>query len=185
MTADEFRAILARLGLSQAAAARRLVRAPRTINRWYHGQAPIGVIPAAAIRAWLPPEEDFVQTTDIAQVVHEANRAYCTTLGDDSQPPWAEAPDWQVTSALEGIENIRVGAVQRPADSHESWLTHKTGEGWTYGPVKDPAKKEHPCMVPFADLPADQQVKDALFFGIVTTLLPFLEAPCDPSPTPS
>jgi hypothetical protein len=25
----------------------------------------------------------------IAQIVHEANRAYCQTLGDDSQPLWA------------------------------------------------------------------------------------------------
>jgi hypothetical protein len=32
-------------------------------------------------------------TTDIAKVCHETNRAYCETLGDNSQPPWEEAPE--------------------------------------------------------------------------------------------
>ena len=30
---------------------------------------------------------------DIAEACHEANRTYCQTIGDDSQPAWAAAPD--------------------------------------------------------------------------------------------
>lgn len=41
---------------------------------------------------------------DIASVCHEANRAYCRTLGDFSQGPWISAPDWQKQSAIAGVK---------------------------------------------------------------------------------
>lgn len=53
------------------------------------------------------------------------------------------------------------------AGSHNSWMAEKLSDGWTYGPVKDVEKKEHPCMVPYGDLPALQRYKDALFVTIV------------------
>ena len=42
--------------------------------------------------------------TQIAIICHEANRAYCKTLGDDSQLPWADAPQWQRDSIIAGVE---------------------------------------------------------------------------------
>jgi hypothetical protein len=57
-----------------------------------------------------------------------------------------------------------------PAASHENWLKLKIAEGWKYGPVKDPDKKEHPCCVPYEDLPIEQRIKDFLFSGIVGQL---------------
>lgn len=107
----------------------------------------------------------------IAQVAHEANRAYCATIGDLTQPAWEHAPDWQRESALQGVANIANGVVKVPQDSHASWFAHKQHDGWKYGPVKDPEKKEHPCMVPFAELPPEQQAKDRLFFNVVKALL--------------
>lgn len=103
----------------------------------------------------------------IAQIVHEANRAYCQTLGDDSQVSWDEAPEWQRSSAVNGVEGILSGRITKPEQSHESWLAEKERTGWKFGPVKDAEKKEHPCFVPYAELPATQQVKDAIFFAIV------------------
>lgn len=108
-----------------------------------------------------------MNVTQLAQVVHEANRAYCQTLGDDSQVPWSEAPEWQRSSAVNGVEGILTGTITRPEQSHEIWLAEKARAGWTYGPVKDAEKKTHPCFVPYAELPADQQTKDAIFFAIV------------------
>ena len=108
---------------------------------------------------------------DIARVCHEANRAYCAALGDDSQLPWDEAPQWQRDSALAGVEGIATGAILTHVDSHVSWRLQKEQEGWRYGPVKDPEKKEHPCMVPFDMLPPEQQMKDRLFFAVATALL--------------
>lgn len=108
---------------------------------------------------------------DIAQVCHEANRAYCLTLGDRSQLPWNDAPEWQRESAIDGVSKIAYGSVTKPEDSHESWCMQKYSENWNYGPVKDPVKKEHPCLVPFADLPPEQQMKDHIFFAIATAML--------------
>ena len=49
-------------------------------------------------------------------------------------------------------------------------MKEKEDTGWKHGPVKDPEKKEHPCMVPFADLPVDQQAKDFIFMSVVHSL---------------
>jgi hypothetical protein len=62
-----------------------------------------------------------------------------------------------------------------PAASHESWLAEKEATGWKYGPVKDADKKEHPCFVPYNELPPAQQSKDYLFRAIVHGLAPFVE----------
>lgn len=117
---------------------------------------------------------DTTQVVDvdaIAEVCHEANRAYCRVLGDTSQVEWASAPEWQRESAIDGVINIRDGRTTRPEQSHESWLAEKERAGWKFGAVKDAEKKEHPCFVPFAELPLDQQLKDHLFFAIASALL--------------
>lgn len=104
-----------------------------------------------------------------ARAAHEANRAWCLAHGDHSQPSWEDAPDWQKESAIEGVKGVLRG--NTPEQSHESWLAHKRAEGWVYGPVKDPAKKEHPCMVPYAELPPEQRAKDSIFVGVVRAML--------------
>jgi hypothetical protein len=107
---------------------------------------------------------------EIAWVAHGTNRIYCLTQGDLSQPPWQAAPTWQRKSAINGvqfhIDNPDAGC----SGSHENWLKEKAADGWVYGEVKDPEKKEHPCCVPYEDLPAEQKVKDALFVGVVRAL---------------
>lgn len=108
---------------------------------------------------------------EAARLAHEVNRGYCQFLGDDSQLPYDQAPEWQKQSAMLGVMGIASGTIKTPGDSHRSWLAQKEAEGWAYGPVKDPEKKEHPCMVPFGDLPEDQQAKDFLFMATVKAVL--------------
>lgn len=107
----------------------------------------------------------------VAAVCHEANRAYCATLGDHSQPAWSNAPSWQKNSAVTGVlfhaDNPNAG----PEASHENWTRQKESEGWEYGPEKDELRKKHPCMVDFVHLPPDQQAKDYLFRSIVHALV--------------
>lgn len=106
----------------------------------------------------------------VAQVCHEANRAYCLTIGDTSQEPWEIAPMWQRESAIKGVKLHLENPEATPASSHESWLEEKRRTGWQYGAVKDTAKKRHPCFVPYDKLPLEQQRKDALFKAIVDAL---------------
>lgn len=108
---------------------------------------------------------------DVAIVCHEANRAYCASLGDFSQLSWDAAPEWQKESALDGVRKIASGGVTRPGQSHASWMAHKIADGWTHGPVKDAGKKQHPSLVPYAELPLSEQLKDYVFVAIASALL--------------
>ena len=108
----------------------------------------------------------LITKEEIARACHEVNRAYCQALGDTSQPAWEDAPEWQRASARLGVE-LHMSGDHGPEASHESWMKQKLEEGWKYGPVKDPEKKEHPCIVPFSELPREQQAKDHIFRGVV------------------
>lgn len=103
----------------------------------------------------------------IAKVCHEVNRAYCQALGDDSQPSWDSAPEWQQSSALNGVQMHLDNPNATPENSHESWLAQKAAEGWKWGPIKDAEAKEHPCFCLYAELPAEQRAKDYLFRAVV------------------
>ena len=105
----------------------------------------------------------------IAQVAHEVNRAYCHALGDNSQPSWEDAPEWQRSSARMGVDLHLMGDFG-PEASHIAWMKNKLDEGWRYGLVKNPETKEHPCIVPFDDLPVEQQAKDYIFRAVVHSL---------------
>lgn len=108
---------------------------------------------------------------DIARICHELNRLYCLGLGDSSQVSWDEAPDWQRASAIKGVEFHMAHPEADASNSHESWFADKAAAGWTYGEVKDPEAKTHPCMVPFDELPPEQQYKDIQFKTIVDAAL--------------
>lgn len=112
---------------------------------------------------------------DIAIICHEANAALCLRCGDDSQRGWHFALEWQRDSAIKGVA-FAVAHPDAPASSqHEAWMEDKRRDGWKHGLVKDAHKKEHPCMVPYDELPPMQRAKDHLFQGIVRALAPFLD----------
>jgi cytochrome c1 len=123
---------------------------------------------------------DFTLTVeDIAKACHEVNRAYCAALNDFSQPPWDEAPDWQKQSGIAGVQHVMDIDADKDKytcahDIHDKWMEHKLREGWTYGPVKDPEKKQHPDLLPYDRLPKEQQAKDKLFLAIVRGLYRFV-----------
>lgn len=106
---------------------------------------------------------------DVARVCHEANRAWQQVSGDPSvSPPWDDAPQWQRDSAVAGVREALDGATAEQL--HDAWTQEKLAAGWQYGPVKDAERRTHPCLVPYAQLPADQLAKDHLFRAIVTAL---------------
>jgi len=111
-----------------------------------------------------------ISIENIARICHEANRFYCRAIGDSSQVSWDEAPEWQKTSAIAGVHSHLDNPNSLPCDSHNSWLKQKEADGWKYGPIKDAIKKEHPCFLPYDQLPPEQQTKDVLFISIVRAL---------------
>ncbi len=111
-----------------------------------------------------------LEIEDIAAIAHNVNRVYCRRINDFSQPLWEEAPQWQKDSAIAGVKSYINDPTITPEKSHEGWMRLKLQEGWSCGPVKDADKKEHPCMVPYDELPLQQKVKDTLFLAVVAAL---------------
>lgn len=111
------------------------------------------------------------ELTTIARVCHEANRALQTAQADPTIPvaaPWDECGEEMQLSAVSGVQGVIDG--NTPEQSHEGWVRFKLDHGWVVGPVKDEAKKEHPLLVPYNELPNSQRVKDSLFVNIVKAL---------------
>lgn len=103
----------------------------------------------------------------IAPVVHEAVRAYQRVLGQPVNPAWDEAT-WERESTVEAVRFAL--ADPTTGQQHEKWMAERLGQGWTFGPVKDNTAKTNPALVPFAELPATEQAKDALVIAITRAL---------------
>ena len=43
---------------------------------------------------------------------------------------------------------------------HKRWVAERASQGFTFGPVRDDAKKVHPSMLPYDELSASEQQKD-------------------------
>lgn len=134
--------------------------------------------PLAVAAAEIDPALEAMHVEACARAAHEVNRVYCIATGDASHLAWIEAPEWQRVSARLGVPGALAGAT--PEQSHESWLAVKRADGWRYGPVKNAETKEHPCFVPYAELPEAQRAKDELFLSVVRAVkraLMSVEAP--------
>src|SRR5262245_32293543 len=45
-------------------------------------------------------------------------------------------------------------------NTHDTWALQRLGDGWTYGTQRDDARKQHPCLVPYAELPEGEKEYD-------------------------
>lgn len=108
-----------------------------------------------------------MKTIAIAMMCHAINAAYSQAVGDDSHPTWDDTPEAHKQSLIAGVEMHLANPDATPEQSHESWYAQKEAEGWTYGEIKDAEKKEHPCFLPYDELPIEQKAKDYLFRATV------------------
>ena len=51
---------------------------------------------------------------------------------------------------------------QLAENAHEVWAAKRLSDGWKFGPRRNDADKEHPCLVPYADLPESEKEYDRI-----------------------
>ena len=108
---------------------------------------------------------------DVASVIHEAVRRVQTLVGEEVSPPWDEAPEWMKDSTLEGVRGVIAG--NSAEQSHEQWMKTRLEAGWTYGEVKSLEHQTSPNLIPYADLPPAQRVKDDVVLVLTKAFLPY------------
>jgi len=111
--------------------------------------------------------------TDIAQVIYAANRELQVIFGDpEPSPDWYDAPEYQRRETIASAAEALADPGRTPEQNHQGWMDRLQADGWHYGETKDPEAKTHPCLVPFDELPEEQQAKDRLFLAIIRALAP-------------
>jgi len=45
-------------------------------------------------------------------------------------------------------------------NTHEVWSEKRIKDGWVYGDLRDDEKKQHPCLVPYEELPESEKEYD-------------------------
>ena len=53
-------------------------------------------------------------------------------------------------------------------NAHENWATTRMAQGWTYGDSRDDTQKQHPCLIPYDQLPESEKDLDRV--TVVSTL---------------
>lgn len=73
---------------------------------------------------------------------------------ENRTPRPADTPQVKLPEALSPL-------VERMAENvHEVWVRSRAEQGWRYGPLRDDLRKEHPCMVPYGELPEAEKEYD-------------------------
>jgi hypothetical protein len=57
-------------------------------------------------------------------------------------------------------EELNALVEQIAKNVHEVWAESRLSEGWKYGPERNDALREHPCLVPYEELPEVEKEYD-------------------------
>lgn len=75
-------------------------------------------------------------------------------------------------SAVELPESLNDLVESLSKNVHEVWAAGRLADGWKYGPVRDDAKKEHPCLIPYEELSEEEKRYDrATALGTISFIL--------------
>ena len=73
---------------------------------------------------------------------------------DKYVPQPMDTSDVQLPEELNGLVE------QMSKNVHEVWAKSRMDQGWTYGPERSDALKQHPCLVPYEELPEVEKAYD-------------------------
>ncbi len=64
------------------------------------------------------------------------------------------------TSSVVLSEELMQLTEEMARNVHDVWAVGRIAEGWTWGPERNDAKKENPCLVPYEKLPEGEKAYD-------------------------
>ena len=117
-----------------------------------------------------PP--NVVEWDELTEEFKESNREQARSISQklnfigmgfdagEAEYPTVERFDEETTLLLAQNEHIR-------------WMQEKLANGWAFSPVYDNEKKHHPMLVPYEELPPEEQQKD---INAVNNIIPLLKS---------
>jgi hypothetical protein len=66
------------------------------------------------------------------------------------------------TSSIELSRDIMDLTERLAKNTHEVWAQERVAQGWRFGTVRDDARKEHPSLVPYEELPESEKIYDRI-----------------------
>ena len=64
------------------------------------------------------------------------------------------------TSDIELSDELKQLVEELARNVHETWAKGRLNEGWTYGPERNDALKQHPCLIDYSELPESEREYD-------------------------
>ena len=112
---------------------------------------------------------------DLGRIMHAMRREIALTFPEEnvSVPPAWDDPacteEMKASSERSALAML-VSPDLSAEEEHDRWWAERKAQGWTYGPIRDNAKKKHPSMKPFKELPLGEQLKDLARIAMVKEL---------------
>ena len=80
-----------------------------------------------------------------------------------------KSPDLSTVELPKDLINL----VEQLAEiTHDNWVRQRLADGWVHGQHRDDLLKEHPCIVPYDDLPESEKEYDRkISLGVVQGML--------------
>ena len=64
------------------------------------------------------------------------------------------------TSHIKLTPEVRQLTEQLAENAHDNWAQQRVADGWTLGPKRDDARKQHPSLLPYDQLPEPEKQYD-------------------------
>jgi ryanodine receptor 2 len=77
-----------------------------------------------------------------------------------SQPLPTYRPAPLATSQVDLPPDVLALTEQLARHAHEVWARQRLLDGWTWGPSRDDLRKQHPCLIPYEELPESERQYD-------------------------
>lgn len=111
-------------------------------------------------------DPNSAQSTDTYPIAGFANawhdsKNYMVTISSTDKPNTYKPQPIDLSDVVlpEEFNELREAIAE---NAHEVWAAARQAEGWTYGPRRDDKLKQHPDMLPYAQLPDSEKEYDRL-----------------------